>query len=134
MEKPVFFHKPVLVQEVLTYLNPQPGKQYLDATFGSGGHSRAILAHEPGCSVIGMDWDLVSLDTYAPALEQEFGERFSTLWGNFSHLYKLLKKEGIAQVDGILADFGASQIHLMQRPGFSFYKDTPLDMRMAPSY
>ena len=128
------YHKPVLVNEVLTYLNLQPGKTYLDVTFGSGGHTRAILEKEPACRVIAMDWDSVSLETYGPALQAEFGNRLQIVWGNFALLYRLIKKEKIAGVDGILADFGASQIQLAERPGFSFNRDSPLDMRMAPSY
>lgn len=130
----LLYHKPVLVDEVLFYLNPQPNKVYLDVTFGSGGHTRAILQHESTCSVIAMDWDADSLDTYVLPLQQEFGDRIRPLWGNFAHLYRVLKKAGIESVDGILADFGTSQMQIKQRPGFSLYLDTPLDMRMSPSH
>jgi 16S rRNA (cytosine1402-N4)-methyltransferase len=128
------WHKPVLINEVLDYLNPQPGKTYLDVTFGSGGHSHAILEHEPNCNVIGMDWDALSLETYAPLLQQKFGDRLQIIWGNFAQSYRLLKKAGIKKVDGILADFGTSYMHIKERPGFSFYLDTPLDMRMSPAH
>lgn len=131
---PLFLHKSVLVNEVLEYLNPQPGKIYLDVTFGSGGHTRAILEHEPQCKVIAMDWDSVSLETYAPILQEEFGDRIIPVWGNFALLYKVLKKKRLGKVDGILADFGTSQMHIKQRAGFSFSQNTPLDMRMSPSY
>lgn len=127
-------HKPVLVKEVLTYLSPQPGKLYLDATFGSGGHTRAILEKEPHCKVIALDWDTVSLDTFGPPLQDEFGDRLQLIWGNFALLYKLLKKNHIPKLDGVLADFGTSQMQIFDRPGFSFYKDTPLDMRMSPPH
>ena len=76
-----------------------------------------------------------ALETYAPLLKEEFGDRFMTIWGNFAQLYKLLKKiPGITKVDGILADFGSSQVQLTQKAGFSFYNDTPLDMRMSPAH
>ncbi len=127
-------HKPVLVNEVITFLNPQPGKTYLDCTFGGGGHTRAILEAEKNCTVIAMDWDHVSLDTRGAPLKEEFGDRLQLVWGNLSLLYKILKQEGIGQVDGILADFGPSQIQLLGRPGFSMFIDTPLDMRMSPGY
>ncbi len=127
-------HKPVLVNEVLEYLDPQPGKMYLDVTFGSGGHSRAILEHEPNCNIIAMDWDVESLNTHAPLLQEKFGDRVRIVWGNFAHIYRLLKKVGINKVDGILADFGTSYMQIKQRPGFSIYLDTPLDMRMSPSH
>lgn len=132
--KGIFLHKPVLVQEVLEYLNVRPGKTYLDVTFGSGGHTRAILQADPTCKVIAMDWDTVSLDTYIPLLQEEFGDRIIPVWGNFSLLFKLLKKHKIQKVDGILADFGTSQMHLHQRAGFSFHRDSPLDMRMSPPH
>lgn len=127
-------HVPVLVDEVLEYLNPQPGKTYLDVTFGSGGHTRAILEREPACNVIALDWDMKALEKFGTPMQQEFGDRLQLLWGNFSLLYKILKKEGISEVDGILADFGTSQVQIKERPGFSFYHDSDLDMRMSPSH
>ena len=131
---PTFFHKPVLVNEVLEYLDPQAGKIYLDVTFGSGGHSRAILEKEPACKLFALDWDVISLDTYAPLLEKEFGDRFHVIFGSFSHLYKILKKKKIPKIDGILADFGTSQMQIIERPGFSVFRDKPLDMRMSPQH
>lgn len=127
-------HKPVLVSEVLKYLDPQPGRTYIDVTFGSGGHTRAILEKEPKCNVIAIDWDMRAIETFGSALLEEFGDRLHLVWGNFALLYKLVKKEGIEKVDGVLADFGTSQVQIMERPGFSFYRDTPLDMRMSPSH
>lgn len=127
-------HRSVLVNEVLTYLNPQPGKTYLDVTFGVGGHTRAILEKEPECSVIALDWDTNALETYGVPLAEEFPGRVTLLWGNFALLYKILKKEGIDQVDGILADFGTSQVQITQKAGFSVYKDTDLDMRMSAAH
>ena len=132
--EPLLYHKPVLVEEVLTYLALGPGKVYLDVTFGTGGHTKAILEREPKCHVIAMDWDLVALDTYGAPLQEQYEDRLRLVWGNFALLYKLLKKEHIGPLDGILADFGTSQIHLMERPGFSMFRDTPLDMRMSPPH
>lgn len=131
---PTFKHKSVLVAQVLEYINPAPGKIYLDVTFGSGGHTRALLEKEPLCKVIAMDWDTLSFDTHVPPFEAEFGERFIPVWGNFAHIYKVLKKFGIGNVDGILADFGTSQMQIEFRPGFSVYRNKPLDMRMSPSH
>ena len=59
---------------------------------------------------------------------------FTFMWGNFSILYKLLKKYDIDQVDGILADFGTSQIQIAQTPGISLFRDTPLDMRLSAAH
>lgn len=128
------YHKTVLVNEVLEYLNPQPRKLYCDVTFGSGGHTKAILDQQPECKVVALDWDATSIETYAPELEGKYQERLHLLWGNFSNLYRILKKAGIHKVDGILADFGTSQMHLKERAGFSFYRDTHLDMRMSPAH
>ena len=127
-------HKSVLVNEVIHYLNVKPHKTYLDVTFGSGGHTREILKKEPTCKVIALDWDINAIEDYGPQLYEEFGDRIQLVWGNFAILYKIAKKEKIGPFDGILADFGTSQIQIMERPGFSIYRDLPLDMRMSPSH
>ncbi len=127
-------HKPVLVNEVLQYLDPQPGKTYLDVTFGSGGHTQAILDKEPTCKVIAMDWDEVTLNRFGQDLLPLYGDRLKLIWGNFALLYRVLKREGIHKVDGILADFGTSQVQISERPGLSLFKDAGLDMRMSPPH
>ncbi len=127
-------HKPVLVNEVLQYLDIQPGKTYLDVTFGSGGHTRAILDKEPTCNVIAMDWDEITLERFGQELLPLYGDRLKFIWGNFALLYRVLKREGIQKVDGILADFGTSQIQISERPGLSLFKDAGLDMRMSPPH
>lgn len=127
-------HKPVLVNQVIEYLNVSPGKVYLDVTFGAGGHTQAILEKDPTCKVIAIDWDGLSIDTYFPALHEKYGDRISFLWGNFAQLHRILKKADIDKVDGILADFGTSQMQIVERAGFSIYRDRPLDMRMSASH
>lgn len=127
-------HKSVLTKEVLTYLSPQPHGIYVDATFGGGGHTRAILESEPTCKVIALDWDQDSLDRHAPPLQEEFGERLTIVWGNFAHLEKLLHKQGIKSIHGIIADLGTSQYQIFEKSGFSFLQNTPLDMRMSPAH
>ena len=133
-ESPTFFHASVLVNESINFLNISKNGIYVDATFGSGGHSRAILDADPTVTVVAIDWDRISLEKYAPLLEQEYGKRFIPIFGNFAHLYKLLKNNGFARVNGILADFGTSQMQIQERPGFSIYRDMPLDMRMSLSH
>jgi 16S rRNA (cytosine1402-N4)-methyltransferase len=128
------YHKPVLMREVIAALDPKPGKSFLDVTFGGGGHTKALLASDPSCHVTSLDWDTKAIDMNAPAIHEEFGDRFNMIWGNFSTLYKIIKKEKIGPFDGILADFGTSQYQIHQRPGFSFSQDTPLDMRMSPAH
>lgn len=127
-------HKPVLMNEVLEYLDIRPGKTYLDVTFGSGGHTRAILEKEPTCKVVAFDWDSKAIENFGAPLQEEFGDRLQLVWGNFGHLYKLLKKNDIESVDGILADFGTSQIQIANTAGLSVFKDTPLDMRLSPAH
>jgi 16S rRNA (cytosine1402-N4)-methyltransferase len=128
------YHKSVLVNEVLHYLQPSPGKLYVDATFGGGGHSRAILQKDPTCRVIAFDWDQFAIERNAPVLQEEFGDRINIVFGNFILIERLLAKAGISKIDGVLADFGTSQFQISQKPGFSFQLDTPLDMRMSPAH
>lgn len=127
-------HKAVLVTEVIDYLRPKAGGVYIDATFGAGGHTRAILRAEPTCRVIGCDWDKESLDEQSAAVLQEYPGRFEPLWGNFADLPRLLAKRGITKVAGILADFGTSQIQIEVRAGLSFSREAPLDMRMSTAH
>lgn len=133
-QKELLIHPSVLVAEVLEYLNPQPGQVYIDATFGSGGHTRAILDAQPTCKVIAFDWDKKTIDTYASSLEEEYRGRLKVVWGNFAQIIHLLKKEKVTSVDGVLADFGTSYMHIFEREGFSFRRDTDLDMRMSPAH
>lgn len=127
-------HKPVLTAEVLQYLAPKPGGTYLDVTFGAGGHTRAILEAEPTATVIAMDWDAVTLEKFGYPMQDEFGDRLELVWGNFALLYKLAKKHDFPLFDGILADFGTSQVQIADRPGLSIFRDAELDMRMAPGH
>lgn len=128
------YHIPVLIAEVLHYLEPAPQRLYIDATFGGGGHTTAILESDPTCRVIAFDWDKKALELNAPALEERYGKRLEVHWGSFVHLRNNLKKMGIKKVDGILADFGTSQHQIFEQEGFSFAVDSPLDMRMSPSH
>ena len=127
-------HKTVLINEVVEYLDPQPGKLYVDVTFGCGGHTKAILEKEPNCKVLAIDWDQSIIEKCSPALKEKYGDNFMVAWGNFADIYKILRKLKISKVDGILADFGTSQYQIHERAGFSFRKDTPLDMRMSKSH
>lgn len=128
------YHKPVLVDEVLQYLEPRPNGFYIDATFGGGGHTRALLNAHPNIHVFALDWDQVALQTNAEVLVAEYGQRFTYAWGNFAQITRLAHANGIQEVDGVLADFGTSQDQLQYRAGFSWNVDTPLDMRMSPAH
>lgn len=128
------YHTTVLLDEAVDALNPQPGKTYLDATFGGGGHTRALLERHPDICVVAFDWDEEAVKRNAPALKEQFGDRLTVIWGNFAHCYRLLQKNKIKKVDGVLADFGTSQFQIKHEDGFSFSNDTPLDMRMSKAH
>lgn len=118
-------HKSVLLNEVITMLAPQKGAVYVDATFGAGGYTRAIL-EASNCKVIAFDRDQ-SVIPIADNFSKEFGERFKFVNAEFSSLANHLTE----LVDGIVFDIGVSSMQIDQAErGFSFQKDGPLDMRM----
>lgn len=127
-------HISVLKQEVIDALSIKDGGIYIDATFGAGGHTKAILETNSTVSVVALDWDKKSIELYGPPLQERFRSRLQIIWSNFSHVHRAIKKAHIQSVDGILADFGTSLMHFKERAGFSFYDDTPLDMRMSSSH
>lgn len=124
-------HQPVLLNEVLAYLAVKPEGLYVDATFGRGGHARAILAQlSPQGRLIMIDQDLEAI-AYAT---ENFGTdpRVTIVHDSFANLQEITQNlEIIGKVDGILLDLGVSspQLDDAQR-GFSFMRDGPLDMRM----
>ena len=125
MEHPVY-HIPALLKESIEGLAIKPDGIYVDATFGGGGHSRAILERlGEGGRLVGMDQDM---DAWQNRLNDS---RFTFAHGNFSFLKNFLRYNGILKVDGILADLGVSFHHFddVER-GFTFRADAPLDMRM----
>lgn len=128
------YHPSVMVREVVEYLAPVPHGVYIDVTFGGGGHSAAILQAEPTCRIIACDWDTNALTVNGPILEQKFPGRVTLLWTNFARLSDHLRKMGVAKVNGILADFGTSRYQIETGSGFSYARDTPLDMRMSPAH
>lgn len=122
-------HRPVLLDAVLAALQPKDRAVYVDATFGGGGYSRAILAAGAG-RVVGLDRDPEAvvrgreLAAICPA--------FSILHTPFGAMGEALAGAGIDQVDGIVFDLGVSSFQLDQpERGFSFQAEGPLDMRMA---
>lgn len=123
-------HIPVLLTEMLTALSPQKGEIYVDATFGEGGYSRAIL-EAVDCRVVALDRD-PSAVAKGKVLEKEFPQRFQILQGTFSRLKDLLPGIGLSKVDGFVFDLGVSSEHIdTPGRGFSFRFDGPLDMRMS---
>lgn len=127
----IFVHEPVLLQEVIEHLNINADGNYVDATFGRGGHSRAILENlGPQGRLIALDRDL---DAVAVAKERFADEpRFEIFHAAFSELKTVLTDLNLAgKVSGILLDLGVSSPQLEDvARGFSFSKEGPLDMRM----
>ncbi len=121
-------HRPVLLKESLALLDVRPGRLYVDATFGGGGHTRALL--EAGARVIALDQDPQAIARGRETFRQEPG--LTLVEANFRDLKRVLDQLGIKQVDGVLADLGVSSYHLDDpQRGFSYRFEGPLDMRMG---
>lgn len=119
------YHIPVMLDTSIEGLNISPGGIYVDATYGGGGHSGAILNKLGNGKLIAFDQDE---DAAQNVLRDE---RFMFIRANFKYLKNFLRYYGIDQVDGILADLGVSSHDFDEaRRGFSFRFDAPLDMRM----
>ena len=117
-------HVPALLTEALEPLDIKPGGIYIDATFGGGGHSKAILERlGPDGHLYGFDQDI---DAFRNAIPDS---RFTFVRSNFRYIPNFLRFYGVKKVDGILADLGVSSHHFDEAGrGFSFRSDAPLDM------
>jgi 16S rRNA (cytosine1402-N4)-methyltransferase len=117
-------HHSVMSLEVLEWLQPAPGKVFVDGTLGGAGHTKLLL--EAGAEVIGVDHDPFALERAAAM--QLSGLR--VVQGNFRDLETLVTEP----VDGVLLDLGVSSFQLDDAArGFSYHSDAPLDMRMSQS-
>ncbi len=130
MERDVSTHRPVLLGEVIRFLNPRDGGIYVDATLGGGGHTEAILrASAPNGRVLAFDRDRAAIYRSSKKLAEEAG-RLRFISGSFAELGAHLDEHGTKEVDGIIADLGLSSDQLGDPDrGFSFTLDGALDMR-----
>jgi 16S rRNA (cytosine1402-N4)-methyltransferase len=126
-------HVPVMLEEVLKFLQPEPGGHYIDGTSGGGGHTEAILERSaPDGKVLGIDTDVQALARVRERLAESVSSgRLVLAHGNFAELARIVDEAGFVSIQGILLDLGFSS-HQMDNPerGFSFGADGPLDMRL----
>lgn len=116
-------HTPVLLHEVISFFEPKPGKRFIDATLGRGGHTAELL--KAGAEVLGIDADPIAV-----AELKTQNAKLKTAVGNFAEMKAIAEEHNFQEVDGILFDLGLGS-HQLDDPhrGFSFQKDGPLDMR-----
>jgi 16S rRNA (cytosine1402-N4)-methyltransferase len=133
MDLPPTGHDPVLLQEVLSYLQPQPGQIVVDCTLGRAGHSSALAQRlAPTGTLISLDVDPRNLD-YARQRLSDAPCTVRLFHANFAELEDVLAETQTPHVDAILADLGISTNQLFESPyGLSFAQDMPLDMRLDP--
>jgi len=130
-----FQHIPVLAEEVIKWLDPQPNDILVDATVGLGGHARQLAERlSPKGRLIGIDQDEQALHNARENLKS-YADRVVLVHGNFRDLIQLVQHAGGSQgVDGLLFDLGVSSLQLESgERGFSFLHNAPLDMRMDPA-
>jgi len=127
-------HTPVLLQEVISGLNPQPGQNFIDGTVGGGGHSQALLvATAPNGHIWAFDRDTAALDSTRQRL-QSFDHRLTLIHDSYSQLANYVRSADINHVAGVLLDLGLSSAQLADTTrGFSFQTDGALDLRFDTS-
>jgi len=126
-------HYSVMLQEVLSFLDPKPGNVIIDGTFGAGGHTTALLEKE--AKVIGIDRDPQD-GILAESLLKQYPSTFTFKNLKFSHIDKIFDEQNTSNItadmiDGVLWDFGLCTLQLTSDRGFSFYSDSFLDMGMG---
>ncbi|MBW3095929.1 16S rRNA (cytosine(1402)-N(4))-methyltransferase RsmH [Pseudohoeflea sp. DP4N28-3] len=119
-------HVPVMLAEVCAALDPRAGTTMIDATFGAGGYSTALL--EAGADIIGFDRDPDAI-AGAAALQKRYGSRLRLVMAPFSQMLDHVESNSL---DGVVLDIGVSSMQIDEaKRGFSFMRDGPLDMRMG---
>lgn len=119
-------HIPVMTKEVLEALDPRPGENFIDVTYGMGGHTTAIL--EKGAQVLGIEAD----EELFEIQNLKFKNNLILVNENFTNLKNVIEKCNLKPIHGILFDLGVSSWHLEKSGrGFSFKRNEPLDMRFS---
>ena len=119
-------HKSVLIDQITEYLKPDDGKSYIDGTFGAGGYSRNLL-ETTNCNILSFDRDK-NVIQFADEMKGKFNDRFNFISSEFSNIKECL---GGQKFDALILDLGISSMQIDQpERGFSFQKDSKLDMRM----
>jgi 16S rRNA (cytosine1402-N4)-methyltransferase len=129
-------HVPVMLEEVLKYLQPEPGGSYVDGTLGGGGHTEAILERTaPDGKVLGIDSDAQALSRVRERLAESVSNgRLVLVHGNFAELARIVDEAGFVSIQGVLLDLGFSSDQMSDpQRGFSFSVDGSLDMRLDQS-
>lgn len=131
-------HTSVLVKEIIEYLNPQAGEDFIDGTCGAAGHTLAILEKNyPDGKVMCFDWDSESIDRAKKIVagkNSDLLERVIFINDSYANLKKRTTENNFDSISGILLDLGFSSDQLeASGRGFSFLKDEPLDMRYSQS-
>jgi len=130
LDFPSTTHVPVLLHEVISGLQPEPGKRFIDGTVGLGGHASAILERiSPGGKLLGLDLDAEAIELSRANLGC-YGEAAILINGSFTNIENICAEYNFHPVDGILFDLGISSLQLdTARRGFSFQREAALDMR-----
>lgn len=121
-------HTPVLLNEVIEFLNPQPNQNFVDCTLGAGGHTAEILKHvSPNGKVLGIDLDRRAIKI---SKENIGSDRLVAVNGSYKNLEKIVLQNNFNNISGILVDLGYSSMEISDpEKGFSFRINAPLDMR-----
>ncbi len=135
-------HIPVLIKEVLQYLDPKPNENFIDCTVGEAGHAMAILEKNgPEGKVLGIDLDPQQIENckepygesacWRQMKIENYKNRMILVNDSYANLQEIVEKINFKPVNGILLDLGMSSEQLENGRGFTFLKDEPLDMRYA---
>ncbi|PIT93401.1 MAG: 16S rRNA (cytosine(1402)-N(4))-methyltransferase [Candidatus Harrisonbacteria bacterium CG10_big_fil_rev_8_21_14_0_10_38_8] len=129
-------HIPVLLQEVISALNPSPGKFIIDGTLGAGGHAREVIKRiTPGGKFLGVDQDQASVSQF-DACNKDLSF-CNIIQGNYAKTLSFLQNQHLGKADGLLVDLGFSSEQMdgsLSGRGFSFKQEEPLIMTYSDDY